>query len=183
MLPATGTISIANINTELGYSFDRNISLNDTVLRKLAGRPSGTIYMSDFRGKYGQFSITQTYSQNYPWSPPAAQWYSAQTSSPTTAGLFQGTLNKTGGVWNTYGAWANSGAEYVLINDTTSPPANGSQYGNTWITGAYEARKIVTRSVHISTVNYVKHYRTYAINQIRLITVHQNYSGVVYLRG
>ena len=50
-LPSTGAISLANVNVELGLSSTTTISLNQTSVRNLAGKASGTISMSDLRGK------------------------------------------------------------------------------------------------------------------------------------
>jgi hypothetical protein len=50
-LPTTGPISLANVNVELGLSSTATISLNQTNVRTLAGIASGTISMSDLRGK------------------------------------------------------------------------------------------------------------------------------------
>jgi hypothetical protein len=50
-LPSTGPISLANVNVELGLSSTTTISLNQTNVRTLAGVASGTISMSDLRGK------------------------------------------------------------------------------------------------------------------------------------
>lgn len=50
-LPSTGPISLANVNVELGLSSTTTISLNQTDVRTLAGVASGTISMSDLRGK------------------------------------------------------------------------------------------------------------------------------------
>lgn len=47
----TGTISMSQVNTELKNTATATISLNDGQVRQLAGRPSGTISMSDLRGK------------------------------------------------------------------------------------------------------------------------------------
>lgn len=46
-----GTISMSQVNTELKNTATATISLNDAKVRSLAGRPSGTISMSDLRGK------------------------------------------------------------------------------------------------------------------------------------
>ena len=51
MVLPTGTISMANVNVELGRSSTATISLNETAVRSLAGVASGTISMNDLRGK------------------------------------------------------------------------------------------------------------------------------------
>lgn len=47
----TGTISMSQVNTELRRPATQIISLNEAPVRQLAGRPSGTISMSDLQGK------------------------------------------------------------------------------------------------------------------------------------
>lgn len=49
-LPASGPISMSQVATELGVTAS-GINLNQTNVRTLAGRPSGTISMSDLLGK------------------------------------------------------------------------------------------------------------------------------------
>lgn len=56
-LQSSGTISIANINTELGVASTTTRSLNDAAARTLAGIPSGTISLSSF---YGKSNVTFT---------------------------------------------------------------------------------------------------------------------------
>ena len=51
MVLPTGTISMSQVNTELGLSATAQISLNQAAVRTLAGVPSGTISMNDLRGK------------------------------------------------------------------------------------------------------------------------------------
>lgn len=59
MLP-TGTISMSQVNTELRRPATQAISLNDGQVRQLAGKPSGTISMSDLRGKVWGTLVTFT---------------------------------------------------------------------------------------------------------------------------
>lgn len=51
MLPETGSISMSQVNVELKKGETTVITLNDTDVRKLAGKPSGIISMEDLRGK------------------------------------------------------------------------------------------------------------------------------------
>ena len=46
-----GTISMSQVNTELGIPSTTTISLNQANVRALAGVPSGTISMSNLQGK------------------------------------------------------------------------------------------------------------------------------------
>ncbi len=47
----TTNIAASQINTEIGRPFNYGFSINDPVVRRLAGRPSGQIAFSDFAGK------------------------------------------------------------------------------------------------------------------------------------
>lgn len=49
-LPASGTITMAQVAAELGISAT-GLSLNDSRVRALAGKPSGVISFSDLHGK------------------------------------------------------------------------------------------------------------------------------------
>ena len=48
-LPSSGSISMGQVRTELKKS--GSLDLNNSDVRRLAGKPSGTIRMSDLRGK------------------------------------------------------------------------------------------------------------------------------------
>lgn len=50
----TGTITMNDVNLELGKASGALISLNDADVRALAEKPSGTISMDDLRGKSAQ---------------------------------------------------------------------------------------------------------------------------------
>ena len=51
MVLPSGTISMSQVNTELGRSSTASINLNESAVRTLAGVASGTISMNDLRGK------------------------------------------------------------------------------------------------------------------------------------
>lgn len=70
----TGTISMSQVNTELKNTATATISLNDARVRQLAGRPSGTISMSDLRGK--SFTV-----------PVNVVVFDKEISSPTTINI------------------------------------------------------------------------------------------------
>lgn len=60
-LPVSGNpISLANVNTELGKSYNATISLNDAAVRALAGESSGAISLANLFGKssYNPGSVT-----------------------------------------------------------------------------------------------------------------------------
>lgn len=56
MATPTGQISAQDINSELGLSLTAQLSLNDTVVRTLAGVPSGAISYNVLRGKSNEIS-------------------------------------------------------------------------------------------------------------------------------
>ena len=66
-LPSTGSISMSQVNTELKKSATATISLNDSAVRKLAGKTSGTISMNDLRGKKASESVENYSIYNNSW--------------------------------------------------------------------------------------------------------------------
>lgn len=82
----TGTITMNDVNIELGRPSGSQITLNDADVRSLAGRPSGTISMDDLRGKsvgprgywYVLFSPSLNrralFELNFSGAPPNSPW-------------------------------------------------------------------------------------------------------------
>ena len=62
-LPASGQISLSQVNTELGYSSTASITMNDSAVRTLFGVSSGAISMSNGWGKANAWSGTITSNQ------------------------------------------------------------------------------------------------------------------------
>lgn len=56
-LPASGAISLSQVNVELGLSATAQIGMNDAAVRTLFGVASGAISMSDGYGKANQFNL------------------------------------------------------------------------------------------------------------------------------
>lgn len=85
-LPASGPLSFSEIRTELGAS-NGAISLNDTNVRTLAGKPSGVISLADLRGKAnvvnGTISTSLTLSSGYIVGSQTRQAY------PSIAGIIK----------------------------------------------------------------------------------------------
>jgi hypothetical protein len=64
-LPASGLITLSNVNTELGRSSTQIITLDDYYVRLLAGVPSGQIAMSNLYGKNASTVSISGNNQNY----------------------------------------------------------------------------------------------------------------------
>ncbi len=62
-LPASGSISLGQVNTELGVSATATRSLGDSTTRTLFGVPSGAISLSQGYGKANQFAFTISANQ------------------------------------------------------------------------------------------------------------------------
>ena len=63
-LPASGAITFANVNTELGFSSTASINLNQASVRSLFGQASGAVDMNTGHGKANAVTINLTIASN-----------------------------------------------------------------------------------------------------------------------
>jgi hypothetical protein len=63
-LPASGQISLSQVNTELSIASTTQISLNQTNVRTLAGVASGQIAMSNLHGKSSAVDVVGSAVEN-----------------------------------------------------------------------------------------------------------------------
>lgn len=61
-LPSSGQIALSNVNVELGYGSTQYITLNDTLVRNLAARPTAGSIISMPSDFWGKSAVTTTYS-------------------------------------------------------------------------------------------------------------------------
>lgn len=113
-LPSSGPISISMVAAELGISA-AGLSLNDSRVRALAGKPSGTISMSDLYGK-----------SSYIREPASGDYYIGTPGNVTQVAHF--TLSNTS-TWQ----WFNAG----LASGLSGLPASIVHGGWRYHLGAY----------------------------------------------
>ena len=121
-LPTSGNITIQMIATELGLSLP--LDLNDSRVRTLAGKPSGSITMpGDFYGKSSvTATITGSMSQQRQGGTTSTSWRSSGVFGVTTS---SGTV-PTAYAWSII---ADDVGEMVLSGNTgTQATCNGPVY-------------------------------------------------------
>lgn len=125
-LPSSGAISLANVNVELGLGSTTNISLNQTNVRSLAGKASGTISMSDLLGK----SAGATFSPDggtSSGSPVALYDYIAggspvsKTITCSATATWTWTRSGTNGTASIASGGTGTSITFTLSNTTTTP--------------------------------------------------------------
>lgn len=168
---------MSQVNTELGRSSTASISLNETAVRTLAGKSSGTISMNDLRGK-SAFTLAFNNAEGI-------QLYDTGSSGQTYQAIYtinsNGTCTKSGGV--------------PPLETSLGPTAWGSPTGGT-PGSAYEARLYVTAyyastyvrfaGVNISSTGYTSWYSLSSNRAIDVLSGLYDYSrieGTLYIRN
>ena len=104
-LPASGAISLNQVNTELGLTATATITMNDAAVRTLFGVASGAIGMNSGYGKSNRVSLSVSYTTN--------------TLTPQTLNL-----NSIGGyVAGKSNISINFGANMYMYSNSTGSPA------------------------------------------------------------
>lgn len=118
-LPATGPISVNMVGTELGYTPTNPLDFNNSTVRALAGRPSGSISLADLRGKSSYVPMTMIFGSTENGNSDPLYWYSPANpaSSYTYTCGFQVII--TGGL-----------APYTFVYSKSTSPGNLTYQGN-----------------------------------------------------
>lgn len=152
VLPTTGPLSFGDINVELGRPRGQQLNFNDAAARALAGKPSGQISISDFRGKSaiamsGHTMVARSRSTSKPsgtqvgfvrnaigsMSPASVSGYSIQVLCHWTAGagvIFALTGNVPANLFSRMEVWRGS----TLVLSVTLGPGSYDSGNNvtTW---------------------------------------------------
>ncbi|UOX40303.1 hypothetical protein [Vibrio phage PhiImVa-1] len=113
-LPSTGSISLAQVNEELGKGSSTTISLGDAAVRELAGRATGAISMSDLRGKSAYITMTVGVADVYGF---IIAGYSDGLNSATIGSLSDKTLGGTFIRALGTNEMENSGGGTIVLNE------------------------------------------------------------------
>jgi len=134
-LPASpNSISLSQVNTELGRSATANINMNDSAVRSLFGRAgSGTqISMSDGRGKSAITISLTTLNGIYGTAYPGQTAYSESIWSPNGV-LQEGTSSmgiQSAGNWASPTTTGIGSGYWVRFTETSSSGAGQTVYGS-----------------------------------------------------
>lgn len=163
-LPASGAISLANVNVELSKTSTATIGMNCTDVRNLFGKASGTISMSDGYGKANEITGCATYTSpgSYTWTVPA------QVSSVSVVAVGGG-----GGMSMTGGSLSYKNKIAVTTSDThlifVGNPGNSSRCCPQSGQGTYMLKKGINTNYNALTQSHVHAQGGNFNNQVQLV--------------
>jgi len=129
-LSPTGAISASQINVEMGVGANTGTSFGSQAMRNLAQRPSGSVSMSDFRGKASYVPVTlQGIGDSY-------RQTASQTTTKTTTITPYVIVSNGKGPFNYQWSWQGSPPGLLVLSDANSATCrvsftgrNASLYG------------------------------------------------------
>ena len=127
----TGTITMNQVNVELGKTGTNQISLNDSDVRSLAGKSSGQISLDDLRGKSAEIPVTSGLvlyldpDDSSSYSGSGTNWNNLITSGSRTS---KGTL--VNGPYYTAGANTGDGGYFTFDGGNDRVDFDTFDFGN-----------------------------------------------------
>lgn len=144
-LPASGTITMAQVNAELARASNASTSLNEAVVRALAGKPSGAVSMNDLHGKNGlrfDGNLTISGSPLASTNNPSAAWYGG-----IFAGLSQNGPAQGGLLTVAFTSAPNWSGNITVTNNTTGASAVCTKANSTtWQLSGANANVVANRT-------------------------------------
>jgi hypothetical protein len=124
MATPSGTISLNDVNVELGFAGTATISMNDGAVRTLAGVPSGAISMQNLQNKSNRVTASATISadtSNYVLDTAKATGYVAGKTDMTltiNSGVFVSSSSTGSYAFTVNTSWA-AGDTVTIVNNGT----------------------------------------------------------------
>ena len=123
---AYNTITMAQVNTELGRASNAAISLTETAVRTLAGVPSGIITMHDLPGKS---AATLGFNSGAALSIYCNEWAYGGAITVTSSGTLVAVTGGSGPTAYLSPTGAGNGANYEALIYHSSSTGGRSMYG------------------------------------------------------